>query len=277
MEKPICLITGATDGIGKVTAVDLARKGFTVVLAARDAAKAEQIKNEIASSAGSPDADYILADLNSLRQVAQSAETFRRRYPRLDVLVNNAGIFMPARSVTEDGYEMTYQVNYLSHFCLTHLLLGELKKSEQGRIINLSSSVYRMGAFDVHNLQSERRFSTMAAYSASKLFMTMFTIELARRLRGTRVTANAVHPGVVRTQMMTRAPGLFRLMAYLALPFSVSPQKGAATSVYLASSQEVKEVTGKYFVRCKPEEVKTGFNTEAFRESLWHISMRALP
>jgi NAD(P)-dependent dehydrogenase (short-subunit alcohol dehydrogenase family) len=277
MQKPICLITGATEGIGRVTATELARKGFTVVLAARNAAKAEAVKKEIAASTGSRDADCIVADLRSLAQVRQLSETFRQRYPRLDVLINNAGIFMPARQVTEDGYETTYQVNYLSQFYLTRLLLDELRKSSQGRIVNLSSSVYAAGRFEVRNLRSENRFSTFRAYSDSKLLMLLFTVELADRLKGTRVTANAVHPGVVRTQMMLRAPGFFRVAAYLALPFALSPQKGAATSIYLACSPEVKDVSGKYFTRCRATDFKTAFNTPSNRDLLWNLSMKSLP
>jgi retinol dehydrogenase 12 len=275
MQKPICLITGATDGVGKVTAAELVSKGFTVVLAARNAAKAFAVKAEIKAATGG-EVDVILADLASLKAVYQLAETFKGRYPRLDVLINNAGIFVPTRKVTEDGLEATYQVNYLSAFLLTHLLLDELKKSEQGRIINLSSSVYTVGKFDEQNLQSERRFSVMGAYSASKLFMLLFSVELARRLSGTRITVNAVHPGVVRTQMMTRAPGFFKIIAYLALPFAVSPQKGAATSVYLASSPEVATVSGRYFTSCKSAAIKSKFNTEAIRRRLWEASAEAL-
>jgi NAD(P)-dependent dehydrogenase (short-subunit alcohol dehydrogenase family) len=192
------------------------------------------------------------------------------------VLVNNAGVFLPARTVTIDGYETTFQVNYLSHFFLTQLLLDQIKKSDQGRIINLSSSVYAMGKFDVGNLQSERRFSVMGTYSASKLFMLMFTIELAKRLRETRVTANAVHPGIVRTPMMLQAPGAFRVVSYLSLPFSISPQKGASTSVYLASSPDVEGLSGRYFTRCQMTELKSRFNTGENRNALWNISMKCL-
>jgi retinol dehydrogenase 12 len=202
MDKPICLITGATDGIGKVTATALAGKGYAVVLAARYQAKAATVTKEIVASTGNRDVDYLTADLTSLAQLHRLAETFTLRYPRLDVLINNAGIVMPTRAVTEDGYETTFQVNYLLQFCLTHLLLNELKRSPQGRIINLSSSVYRAGKFDPDNLQGEHRFSTIGAYAASKLLVLLFTIELAHRLEPTRVTANAVHPGIVRTPMM---------------------------------------------------------------------------
>lgn len=273
MRTSVCLITGATEGVGKATAIELARRGITVVMAARNPAKAEKVKREIARTTGNADADYIVADLASLRQVRRLAETFKRKYDYLDILINNAGVVLPARTVTEDGYEATFQVNYLSHFLVTQLLLGELERSEQGRIINLSSSVYTMGKLDRGNLQGERRFSAMGAYSASKLFMLLFTIELSRRLRETRITANAAHPGIVRTPMMLQVPGALRLVSYLALPFSIPPHEGAATSVYLALSHEVRDRSGQYFVRRKARDIKSKFNTDTEREALWDISM----
>lgn len=268
MER-ICLITGATDGVGKATAAELARRGFTVVIAARDEKKGAAVGKEIG-------ADVIACDLASLAQTRRLAETFRRRHAKLDVLVCNAGVFVPARTLTDDGLETTYQVNYLSHFLLTQLLVSELEKSEQGRIINLSSSVHSAGRFDPDNLQSEKKFSVMGTYAASKLFMLMFTEELAKRLGGTRITANAVHPGIVRTPMMKKAPGAFRLITYLALPFSVTPERGAATSVYLATSPDVRDVSGSYFVNSKKAPTKNAHDTPENRARLWELSLASL-
>ena len=276
MDKPICLITGATDGIGRETALELAARGFVVVVAARDAAKAQALVKEIELTTGHRDADTITADLRSLAEVRQLSEIFRQRYPRLDVLINNAGIFSGVRQLTGDGFETTYQVNYLAPFYLTYLMLDALKQAEQGRIVNLSSSVYTAGKFDPENLQGEKRFSTFSAYSNSKLLMLLSTIELADRLKATPVTANAVHPGVVRTQMMLRAPGIFRAVGYLALPFALSPRQGAATSLHLASSPDVKGISGKYFARGKETIVKSVFNTPENRELLWNLSMQSL-
>lgn len=276
MDKPICLITGATDGIGRETALELAARGFVVVVAARDAAKAQALAKEIELTTGHRDADTITADLRSLAEVRQLSETFRQRYPRLDVLINNAGIFSGVRQLTGDGFETTYQVNYLAPFYLTYLMLDALKQAEQGRIVNLSSSVYTAGKFDPENLQGEKRFSAFSAYSNSKLLMLLSTIELASRLKATPVTANAVHPGVVRTQMLLRAPGIFRAVGYLALPFALSPRQGAATSLHLASSPDVKGMSGKYFARGKETIVKSAFNTPENRELLWNLSMQSL-
>jgi NAD(P)-dependent dehydrogenase (short-subunit alcohol dehydrogenase family) len=286
MTNPICLITGATDGVGKVTALELAKKGFTIAVAARNAAKAEAVIREIETSTGNSNCDYIVADLGSLRQVRQLAETFRRRYSTLDVLINNAGVFLPARTATEDGYETMFQVNYLAPFVLTNLLLDPLLKSEQGRIINLSSNVYTIGKFDLDNLQSlgvgardgggEGRFFGIGAYAATKLLVLMFTEELARRLSATAVTANAVHPGIVRTRMMLQARGVLRLVSYLSLPFSISPFEGARTSVFLASSPEVSGISGKYFTGSKRAAVKNKFDTADNWALLWDLSAKSV-
>jgi retinol dehydrogenase-12 len=275
VSKPICLITGATDGIGKVTATELARKGYAVVLAARNETKAATVTTEIVASTRNRDVDYLIADLSSLAQLRRLAETFMVRYARLDVLINNAGIVMPQRVLTADGYETMFQVNYLAQFYLSQLLLGELEKSPRGRVINLSSSVYRAGKFNPGNLQSEQKFSTIGTYAASKLCVLLFTIELAQRLKATRVIANAVHPGIVRTPMMRGASGVFRAISYAALPFSRSPDKGAATSVFLAGSPDAAQISGQYFANGKVQKVKTTFNTRENRDLLWNLSMDA--
>jgi NAD(P)-dependent dehydrogenase (short-subunit alcohol dehydrogenase family) len=276
MDRPICLITGATDGVGKATATALAAKGHSVVLVARNEAKAAAVTSEIVAATNNGDVDYLTADLRSLSQLHRLADTFSVRYPRLDVLINNAGIIMPQRVITEDGYETTFQVNYLAQFYLTQLLLGELGKSPQGRVINLGSSVYRAGKFDPDNLQSENRFSTSGAYAASKLCVLLFTIELARQLESTRITANAVHPGIVRTPMMRQAQGALRLISYAALPFSRSPERGAATSVFLADAPDATQISGQYFANAKPQKVRSAYNTRQNRELLWNLSRGAV-
>ena len=272
----IALVTGATEGIGRATAMELAAKGFTVVLAARAAARLDAVKNEIAAATGNRDIDTIIADLRSFAQVRQLCETFRRHYPRLDVLINNAGILAGDRELTEDGFEATLQVNYLSAFYLTQLMLDVLKRSEQGRIINLSSSVHSVGKFNPEYLERKSRFPAFSSYANSKLLMLLFSVELANRLKDTPITANAVHPGIVRTPMMLRATGILRVAAYLALPFARSPKRGAATSVYLASSPEVAGVSGKYFANAREAPIKTAFNTPENRALLWDLSMQSV-
>lgn len=276
MQKPVCLITGATEGIGRATAVGLARQGFTVVLAARDAARLDTVKSAITAETGNRDIDTIAADLRSFAQVRKLCETFHRHYPKLDVLINNAGILASEPQLTEDGFEATLQVNYLSAFLLTQLMRDALKRAGQGRIINLSSSVYAVGKFDSAHLARGKRFPAFAAYANSKLWMLLFSLELARRLEDTPVTANAVHPGIVKTPMMLNARGFFRAVAYLALPFALSPEQGAATSVHLAASPDVAGVSGKYFTRGKQTNFKTAFNTPENRELLWNLSMQSV-
>ena len=276
MDNRVCLITGATEGVGRATAVQLAAQGVTVVLAARDANKAEALAREIATLTGNNTTEYVVGDLASLQQTRALAERFKSRHSRLDVLINNAGVFLPKRTVTGDGFETTFQVNYLSHVLLTQLLLETLEQSAQGRIINLSSSVYSGARFDPTNLQSEHKFSVFGTYAASKLLVLMFTEELAARLAGTRVTANAMHPGIVRTRMMLKAPGAFRIISYLWLPFSISPHKGARTAVHLATSPDLARVSGHYFTRSRQTATKNKFDTPENRALLWRLTMQTL-
>jgi retinol dehydrogenase-12 len=276
MSKPVCLITGATDGVGKATATALARKGFKVVIAARNPGKASAAKDEIEAVVGVSDVEVLIADLASLAQVQQLADRFKTQHPRLDVLINNAGVMLSRRQVTEDGLEATWQINYLSAFLLTHLLTDALKVSGQGRIVNLSSSVYSIGKIAPNQGSGQSGYSAIGAYAASKLAMLLFSLELAERLRETRVTANAVHPGVVRTQMLGTAEGLFKLIALLATPFAVSPEKGASASVMLASSPDVARMTGLYWANGKPQLVKSRFNTPEARGGVWWRSVEQL-
>ena len=277
MNQQICLITGATDGIGKQTALALAKKGYKIVIVGRNKNKTEAVKKEIEEFAKGSTVDYILADFTSLKQVHQLVETFKSRYTKLDVLINNIGIFAKERKLTEDGYEIMYQVNYLSQFFLSNLLLDNIIKSTNGRIINLSSMVSSSGKFDTENLQSEKKFSVLDTYADTKLLSVMFTTQLAEQVKGAKVTVNNVDPGIVRTQMVYNAPGVLKMFAYITRPFSVSPEKGAATSIYLASSQEVNNISGKYFKNSKAIATKKNkFNTKENRELLWDISMKQL-
>jgi NAD(P)-dependent dehydrogenase (short-subunit alcohol dehydrogenase family) len=274
-QRPICLITGATDGVGAATALALAMRGFRVVIVARNPVKAVKVRAELEAASGAH-IDVIAGDLSRLSDVVDIAGAFKARYPRLDVLINNAGVMLARRQVTEDGLEATWQVNYLSAFLLTQLLLGELEKSEQGRIINLSSSVYTSGKLGPDDERRETRYSAIDAYAASKLAMLLFSLELARRLEGTSITVNAVHPGVVRTQMLAAAEGVFKLIALLATPFALSPYKGAETSIHLASAPELATTSGCYFVKARPRPVKSRFNTVEAREALWRSSVETL-
>jgi NAD(P)-dependent dehydrogenase (short-subunit alcohol dehydrogenase family) len=269
----IVLITGGNSGIGKATTAELAAIGYQVVIIARNREKAEAVKKEINVSSKNENVDYILADLTSKRQVRECIETFRKRYAKLDVLINNAGVCLPEKRITGDGLEESFQINHLSHFILSNLLLEELKKSDDPRIINVSSGAHTSGKFDPKNLQSEKKFSPFSTYSDTKLLNILFSYELAERLKDKGITVNAVHPGVVNTNFAHEFKGVFGVMNRMFKPFLLSPQKGAATSVYLASSDEVKNVTGKYFVKCKPVETKNEFITSENRKILWEKSV----
>ena len=275
-DKPICLITGATDGVGKATALGLARQGFEVVIAARNEAKAQAVRAEIEAASGARDVRLLKCDLASLAEVHQLADDFKARYGRLDVLINNAGVMLARRQTTEDGLEATWQVNYLSAFLLTHLLLDTLKAGDRGRIVNLSSSVYTAGKLPPDDAAPAKDYSAIGAYAASKLAMLLFSIELADRLKAERVTANAVHPGVVNTQMLQTAEGLFKVIAMAATPFALTPEKGARTSLHVAASPTLAGVSGLYFAGGKPQPVKSPFNTAEARERLWRRSREEL-
>jgi len=267
------LITGANSGIGKATATALAKKEYQVVFIARNQQKAESVKKEIISVSKNTAVDFIIADLMSLSQVEKCAETFKQQYKTLDVLINNAGVCLPERRITEDGFEEMFQINHLSHFLLTNLLLDALKKSDEPRIINVSSGGYKSGKFDPGNLQSEKKFGTFSTYCNTKLLNILFTFELAERLKGTGITVNTLHPGVVNTNFAGELKGILGILNQLFKPFLLTPEKGAATSIYLASSDEVKTMTGKYFEKCKVVEPVNEFITTANQKILWEKSI----
>lgn len=268
------LITGANSGIGRATAIELAAKGYQVVFIARNLQKAQAVKNEIISSSGNNYVDFIIGDLLSLAEVRKSAEIFKEKYQKLDVLINNAGVCLPERKITRDGFEHMFQINHLSHFLLTHQLLDLLKKSNEPRILNVSSAGHKIGKFDPENLQSEKKFGSFSTYCDTKLLNILFTFELAERLKENPITVNALHPGVVRTNFAGELKGVFGLLNNMFKPFLITPKKGAATSVYLASSEEVRNITGKYFEKCKAEVSKNEFINSANQKILWEKSMQ---
>ncbi len=267
------LITGANSGIGKATATALANIGYQVVFIARNLQKAEATKKEIISASNNTNIDFILTDLMSLSQVRKCAETFIEKYKTFDILINNAGVCLPERRITEDAFEEMFQINHLSHFLLTNLLLETLKNSSEPRIINVSSKGYKSGKFDPENLQSEKDFGTFSTYCNTKLLNILFTFELAERLKDTGITVNTLHPGVVNTSFAGELKGILGFLNQLFKPLLISPEKGAATSVYLASSDEVKNITGKYFEKCKMVNPSNEFITKANQQILWDKSM----
>jgi len=273
MQDRICLITGGTNGIGKSTAQGLARLGATVVIVGRDAQKAAQVTNEIRAATGNENVDFLLADLSSQQEVRRLASDFKRKYPQLHVLLNNAGGTFTTRQLSVDGIEMTLALNHLAYFLLTNLLLDTIKASAPARIINVSSDAHSGGKIDFANLQGERSYSSFGPYGNSKLANILFTTELARRLEGTGVTANALHPGFTSTGFGKNNPGLLMKIMGVVVPLIArSPEKGAATSIYLASSPEVQSLTGKYFVDCKVTQPAPQAADSAVARKLWDVS-----
>jgi NAD(P)-dependent dehydrogenase (short-subunit alcohol dehydrogenase family) len=272
MDGRVSVITGANSGIGKATALALARLGATVVLACRNQERAEAARKEILSETNNPEVSVALVDLSDLKSVRTFAADFQKKFPKLHVLVNNAGIYTSKRIVTVDGFESTFATNHLGHFLLTELLLDELKAHAPSRIINVSSDAHLSGHVDFNDLQGERKYGGMKSYAQSKLANVLFTYELAKRLDGTGVTANCVHPGVVRTNFGRDGGGLMSVGVRIGSPFMLSPEAGARTVVWLASSPEVEQVTGKYFVKeSERRSSKESYDIGVARH-LWDVS-----
>jgi retinol dehydrogenase 14 len=266
------LVTGATSGIGKATARALARMGARVLIVGRDPAKCAAVQDELKADTGGT-VERLAADLSSQASIRQLAEEVRSRTGGLHVLVNNAGGYFGSRRLTVDGLEYTFALNHLAYFLLTNLLLDMLVKSAPARVVSVSSGAQAMGRIDFNDLQGEKRYGPQRAYSQSKLANVLFTYELARRLAGTGVTANCLHPGVVRTGFGKADPSPFmRFMIDTASRFMLSPEDGAATSVHLASSPEVEGVSGTYFAKSKPVRSSRISYDAGTAERLWAIS-----
>jgi NAD(P)-dependent dehydrogenase (short-subunit alcohol dehydrogenase family) len=278
MQGKTVLITGANQGIGKATAIALAKKGARVVIVARNPEKGRAALAEVQAAGGGGDrAELIVADLSSQEQVRRVAAEFRSKHDRLDVLINNAGVFVPERHTTVDGLEESFGLNHLGYFLLTQELLDLLRKSAPARIINVSSEAHRGATMQWDDLQFERhRYRGMKAYQQSKLANVLFTYELARRLEGTGVTANALHPGVIASGFGQTYGGAMSVLVKIARPFLLTPEQGAQTTIYLASSSEVEGVTGKYFSRCKPVRSNAVSYDEASQRKLWALSEQLL-
>ncbi len=268
------MITGANSGIGKETAEKLAELGATVVIVCRNRDRGKQAMGDIERRSRSDSVELLLADFRSLDSVRALAQGFAKKHDSLHVLINNAGVVRVRRSVTVDGFETTFQVDYLSHFLLTNLLLELMKKSAPSRIINVSSASHYGGRLNLDDLQMKRGYGVMKAYSQAKLAQVLFTYQLAWRLEGTGVTANCLHPGAVATNIWGSAMGPFAFLGKISKLFLASPEKGAEPSVYLASSPEVEHVSGRYFEQKRDEKSSAESCDWALGEKLWSESER---
>ncbi|MFI5164465.1 MAG: SDR family oxidoreductase [Bacteroidia bacterium] len=270
MKNKIVLITGGNSGIGKATAIGLAKLGATVIIACRSKEKGEKAVAEIKKASGNQNVELLLVDLASQKSVRAAAEEFKSRFKQLHVLINNAGVFLRNREETEDGLEKTFATNYLSHFLLTHLLLDLLKASASSRIINVASKHFGV-KINFDDLQTTKNYSFMKAVGPTKLGLILFTKKLSKQLEGTGVTVNALHPGLAKSNLLNGMSGMVRFIFNLMM---TSPEKCAETSIYLASSKDVEKVSGKYFEKCK--EVPAGKNTNSEEDinKLWDVSMK---
>ena len=270
MVGKVVLVTGANQGIGRETALELARRGAETVLVCRSEAKGRAVVNEIAAAGGK--ASLIVADLASQRDVRRAAAEFQGTHRHLDVLVNNAGVLVPSRRTTVDGIEETLAINHLAPFLLTNLLLEELKKSAAARVVTVSSMAHVRSQSHLDDLQFTEGYNAFRVYSHSKLLNILFTYELARRLQGTTVTANCLHPGVIASGFGQTYGGMIAFFVKLARPFLLTAKAGAKTTIYCAASPEVAGVTGKYFDKCRITKSNHASYDEAAQKRLWRLS-----
>jgi retinol dehydrogenase-14 len=271
MAGKVVLITGASGGMGKVTAVALARKGARVVMLCRDATRGAAAVEDVKRESGNAQVELLVGDLASQHSTREAAAEFKKRHSHLDILVNNAGVNLGQRSLTPDGIEATFATNHLGPFLFTNLLLDVLKASAPSRIVNISSGAHLMAKMQMDDLQYSRKYKAFASYAQSKLANVLFTYELARRLKGTGVDVNAVDPGGVATGLGSDQL-LFRIL--VKLPILKTPEKGASTAIYLASAPELTGVTGKYFVNSKEKpSSKLSYDEKLWRD-LWDVSAR---
>jgi len=275
MQGRVCLVTGATSGIGRETALGLADRGAAVVIVARDAARGRATVADIRRQTGNAAVGMLKADLSSQEQVRGLARDFRARHPHLHVLLNNAGLITPTRSVTVDGVETQFAVNHLACFLLTHLLLDVLKAGTPSRIVNVASQVERLGVIDFDDLGREKTpYDRLDAYYQSKLANVLFTYELARRLEGTGVTANCVHPGVIGTKLLQEYEGRPRPLRFMSKLNRPSPREGATTSLYVATAPELEGVSGCYFRESAESKSSPRSYDTALARRLWKESAK---
>ena len=267
------MITGANSGIGKATAIGLSKLGAHLVLVCRNQERAESAIKDIKEKSGNELIDLLIADLSSQNEIHRVVSEFKDKYEKLDVLINNAGVNLPKRTFTVDEIESTFAVNYLSYFMLSILLFEVLKKGDPARIVNVASSV-QSKSIDFDNLNGEKNYGQLKAYSLSKLAVILFTHEFANKLNGTGVIVNCLHPGFVKTNMIRNFRPFVKYFYHLVGLFMKSPKKGAKTSIFLASSPEVNGVSGKYFKnRKEAKSVKISYDEETAKK-LWEISVK---
>ncbi len=272
MQNKLCVITGANSGIGFETAKDLASQGAFIVMVCRNEDKAEVAKNSILASTPSAGIDIVLCDFSAQIEIEKAAEIISVKYDHIDLLINNHGFIAAERNETVDGLEETFAVNHIGYFLFTNLLLDKLKAAPKARIVNVASDAHRAGEFNPDNIQLKTGYSAMKAYGNSKLFNILFTKELADRLKDTTITVNCLHPGVIRSNFGSGSNFLVRMFWKIAAPFMISPEQGAQTTIYLATSDDVEEANGAYFKNKKAIAPRAIAQDMDAAKKLWDIS-----
>lgn len=274
MQKNV-LITGANSGMGLATTIEMAKRGYDVVMACRNEERGNKALEEAKKQSGSDHIELLICDLGSLDSIRSFVSAFKAKYKKLDVLINNAGIVTINHETTKNGFEKMFGVNHLGHFLLTILLLDEIKASEQGRIVVLASGAYKIGKIHFENLGLIKGFNVFKGYAQSKLANILFMQELSKRLEGTNVTVNAVHPGAVSTSLgVNRDTGFGKMVHTLLRPFFQSPAEGAETAIYLATNSEVESVSGDYFYKKKQKELSSRGKDFVIAGKLWERSAK---
>jgi retinol dehydrogenase-14 len=274
MTGRVCVLTGATRGIGRATAEGLAELGARLVLVCRRPEDGRAAARDLAEKYRAPMPEVVIADLSSQRSIREAAEDVRARYPKVHVLINNAGVIPQQRETTVDGLEMQFAVNHLAYFLLTNLLLDRLTAAAPARVVNVASGAHQGGTLDLADLQSQRRYDPVRVYGRTKLANVLFTYELARRIRATGVTANCLHPGVIATQLLADYMNVPLVGGAVARTFGADPEEGAGTIVHLAASPEVEHVTGRYFVGRREGRSSPVSYDETLQHALWEESAR---
>jgi retinol dehydrogenase-12 len=273
MNGRTCLITGATDGIGKETAIGMAKNGYNLILIGRNEEKGKKVTEEIKGIAESIDIDFFKADLILMKEVSRVADEVSRKYDKIDVLINNVGAYFAFRDVTEEGFERTFALNHLGYFLMTKKLLPLVEKSDYKRIVNVSSSAHYGISFEFDNLNGENKYRGFKTYQKSKLANVMFTYELAKKVKDLGITANCLHPGFVASKFGNNNNLLWRgILGFAKTLMAINVKKGAKTSIHLACSNDVKDITGKFFSNCEVKKGSGKAKNEEHNKKLWELS-----
>jgi len=277
MNGRTCLITGATDGIGKETAIGMAENGYNLILIGRNEEKGKKVSDEIRRIADSIDIDFFTADLMLMKEVSRVADEVCQKYDRIDVLINNVGAYFAFRDVTEEGFERTFALNHLGYFLMTKKLLPLVEKSDYKRIVNVSSSAHYGVSFEFDNLNGEKKYRGFRAYQKSKLANVMFTYELAKKVKDSGITANCLHPGFVASKFGNNNNFLWRgIIGFAKALTAINVKKGAKNSIHLACSDDVKDISGRFFSNCEVKKGSGKAKNEEHNQKLWEISEDAV-